>query len=162
MRSTATTLILAVLFATAGNAQELTAAMSGYQPLGLDDLDGELPVSAELRVTMPISDRFAIEPFVTGGKDDRRVRAGLEGFYGVQIRQRILRFSNTYAFATYGVAGYYSRSGYEGPLIGHFGFGLKQRVAKYLAFRPEVHLVTYHVVPIGARFVAGLSVGTGP
>ena len=83
------------------------------------------------------------------------------GFYGVQIRQRLMRFTNAYAFTTYGVAGYYSRDGYEGPLIGHFGFGLKRRVWKHLAFRPEAHLVTYHVVPIGARFVAGLSVDAG-
>ena len=53
-----------------------------------------------------------------------------------EIRQRIIRFTNAYAFATYGVAGYYSPSGYEGPVIGHFGFGLNQRVSKHLAFRP--------------------------
>jgi hypothetical protein len=149
------------VFAAVGNAQELTAAISGYAPFGIDDLDGELPLSAELRFTMPISDRFALEPFVTAGADHSRERAGLEGFYGVQIRQRIARLTNAYAFATYGVAGYYSRSGYDGPLIGHFGLGLKRRVSRHLAFRPEVHLVTYHVVPIGARFVAGFSVDAG-
>jgi hypothetical protein len=30
-----------------------------------------------------------------------------------------------------------------------------------VAFRPEVQLVTFHVVPIGARFVAGFSTGLG-
>jgi hypothetical protein len=63
---------------------------------------------------------------------------------------------------TYGVAGYYSSYDYDGPVIGHFGFGLRQRVSKHLAFRPEVQLVTFHVVQIGARFVAGLSVIGAP
>ena len=153
--------LIVVAMSTAGNAQELAVALSAYAPFGIDDLDGELPLSAEFRLTVPISDRFAVEPFVTAGQSRSRSNGGAEGFYGLQIRQQIVRFTNAYAFATYGVSGYYSRSGYEGPIIGQFGFGLNQRVSKYLAFRPEVHLVTYHVVPIGARFVAGLSVSAG-
>jgi len=159
MRKMVTTSLLVMALSTAGEAQQLTVALSAYRPFGIDDLDGELPLSAEVRLTVPISDRFALEPFVTAG-NGRGARGG-EGFYGLQLRHRIVRFTNADAFTTYGVAGYYSRSGYEGPLIGHFGLGLSQRVSKYLAFRPEVHLVTYHIVPIGARFVAGFSLGAG-
>ena len=160
MRRVLATSLIVMAMSTAGNAQELTVAFSAYTPFGLDDLDGELPLSGELRVTMPMSERFAIEPFVTAG---RRVDSlGTEGFYGLQIRQRIVSFTNAYAFATYGVSGYYySRAGYLGPILGQFGFGLNQRIWKRLTFRPEVQVVTFHVVPIGARFVAGLSVNAG-
>jgi hypothetical protein len=161
MRRIAAALLFTIALAAKSDAQELTAALSAYAPLGIDDLDGQVPVSAELRFTMPISDRFAVEPFVTAGADRSPGASRAEGFYGVQIRQRIRRVTNTYAFATYGLAGYYSRAGYGAPLIGHFGIGLKHRVSKLLSFRPEIQLVTFHIVPVGVRFAAGLSVDAG-
>jgi hypothetical protein len=163
MRRIPATLLFAIALATAAEAQELTVALSAYGPFGINDLDGELPLSAELRFTMPISDGFALEPFVTAGSHRSRRKAGPEGFYGAQIRQRIVRFTsrNAYAFATYGVAAHYSRFGSNLPVMGHFGFGLHRCMSAYLAFRPEVHLVTFHVVPIGVRFVAGFSVEVG-
>ena len=161
MRKIATTLLFIGVFAAVGEAQELTAAASAYASFGLDDLDGTLPLSAELRFTMPVSERFALEPFVTAGEDRRRRSPGLEGFYGLQIRQRIGPVANGFLFATYGVAGYYSKYGYDGPVIGHFGFGLKQRLSEHLAFRPEVHLITVGVIPVGVRLVAGFTVDRG-
>jgi hypothetical protein len=167
MRRIAAILPFAIPLAAAAEAQELTAALSAYSPFGINDLDGELPLSAEFRFTMSISDRFALEPFVTVGSHRSRRRAGPEGFFGAQVRQRIVRFTskNVYAFATlfatYGAAACYSGFGSYPPVIGHFGFGLHQRVSDYLAFRPEAQLVTFHVVPIGARFVAGVSVDVG-
>ena len=155
-----TTLLFVLALAARADAQELTAALSAYGPFGIDDLDGGLPVSAELRFTMPMSDRLALEPFVTTGAPGGGRSAGREGFYGVQIRQRIARLTgqSAYAFATYGAAGYYSKVGLGPPLIGQFGVGLHKRMSDRLAFRPEIQLVTFHVVPIGARFVAGVSV----
>jgi hypothetical protein len=84
-------------------------------------------------------------------------------FYGVQIRHRIasLTREHVYAFATYGAAGYYSASGLNPPIIGYFGLGMHQRLSGRLAFRPEIQLVTFHIVPIGARYVAGMSVDLG-
>ena len=160
MRRFAVTILFFTAIGAAAEAQELTAAVSVYRPFGVDDLDGRLPASAEVRITIPVSGRFAIEPFATVGSDSRRV-ADAEGFYGVQVRQRIarLRTRNGFAFATYGVAAYYSRYDSIPPIFGHVGIGLHRRVSKYLAFRPEVHLVTIAVVPIAARFVAGLSFG---
>jgi hypothetical protein len=160
MRRIAATLLFGIALAAPAEAQELTGAFAAYGPFGIDDLDGELPLSAEFRFSMPISERFALEPFVTAGSHRSRRRAGPEGFYGAQIRQRFVRFTskNAYAFATYGAAAYYSRFGSDPPVFGHFGFGLHHCVSQHLAFRPEVHLVTFHVVPIGVRFVAGLSV----
>jgi hypothetical protein len=164
MRKMAPTLLFAMALASAVEAQELTAALSRYGSLGVNDLDGELPLSVELRFTLPMSDRFALEPFVTAGSQPGRRRAAPEGFYGAQIRQRFVRFTtqNTYVFATYGVAAYYSRSGSYPPVIGHFGFGLHQEISKHVSFRPEVQLVSFHVVPIGVRFVAGLSLDWEP
>ena len=132
MRRVAATLLLVIALAAPAEGQELTVGLSAYRSFGIDDLDGELPLSAEFPVTVPISDRFALEPFIVAGSHSSRRKAGLEGFYGAQIRQRI---------------------------IGHFGLGLRLRVSEHLAFRPEVHLVTFHVVPIGARLVAGFSAG---
>ena len=151
------------MLAAVAEAQELSAGISGYAPFGLYDLDGKLPLSAELRFSMPIADRLAFEPFVTAGPDFGHGWSSPQGFYGVQIRQRLVRLTNGFAFATYGVAGGYSRAagGVWPPVIGHFGFGLKQRVSKHLSFRPEVHLVTLHVIPVGARLVAGFSVDAG-
>jgi hypothetical protein len=164
MRRIAAALFLTVALATPIEAQEVAAALSIYGPFGIDDLDGQLPPSVEVRFTVPLSDRFALEPFVTVGSRRDRRSDGHEGFYGAQIRQRIVRLTgqNIYAFATYGAAAYYSGYGSLPPIIGHVGFGLRQRLLEHLAFRPEVQLVTFHVVPIGARFVAGFSIGLGP
>jgi hypothetical protein len=152
-------LLVAITCAASAGAQELGAALSIYQPFGLDDLDGALPPSAEFRISIPVSRRFALEPFVTIGRNAKG-SAGPEGFYGLQIRQRVVSLDKerTYAFATYGLAAYYSRYASLAPVIGQLGFGLHQRLSGRLAFRPEVQLVTYHVVPIGARLVAGLAV----
>jgi hypothetical protein len=159
MRRIAAALLLVIPLATPAKAQEVAAALSIYRPFGIDDLDGELPLSVEVRCTVPLTDRFALEPFVTVGSRRDRRSDGHEGFYGAQIRHRIVRLTgqNTYAFATYGAAAYYSGYGSLPPIIGHVGFGLRQRLLEHLAFRPEVQLVTFHIVPIGARFVAGLS-----
>jgi hypothetical protein len=163
MRRIAAALFLASALAAPAEAQELAAGLSIYGPFGIDDLDGELPLSAEFRFTVTLSDRFALEVFVTAGSHRDRRWAGPEGFYGAQIRQRIGRFTgkHVYAFATYGAAAYYSRFGSFPPVNGHFGFGLRQRLSEHLAFRPEVQLVTFHIVPIGARFVAAFSMDLG-
>ena len=162
MSRIAAALLVALAFATSADAQEASAFLSIYTPLGIDDLDEDLPPSAELRFTVSLSDRFALEPFVTVGSQANR-SVGPEGFYGAQIRQRIVRLTGEsgYAYVTYGVAAYYSKYGSLAPVIGQFGFGLRRRVSGQVGFRPEVQLVTFHVVPIGVRFLAGLSVDLG-
>jgi hypothetical protein len=163
MRTIAAALLLAIGFATSAEAQELGAAVSIYGPFGIDDLDGGFPPSASVRFTVPLSDRLALEPFVTVGSRRNRRSAGLEGFYGAQVRQRIVTLTgeDVYLFATYGAAAYYSQYGSLAPVFGQLGFGLHQRVSERLAFRPEIQLVTFYVIPIGARVLAGLSVDLG-
>jgi hypothetical protein len=120
------TLLLAIALPLLAEAQEVTASLSMYGPFGINDLDGELPPSAEFRFTAPVSDRLAVEAFVTAGRQRSPRSAGFEGFYGAQIRHRIaaLTRDSVYAFATYGAAAYYSRYGSSPFFIGHFGFGM--------------------------------------
>src|ERR1044071_1238176 len=93
--------LVALVFANGAEAQELTLGVTTYAPFGLDDLDGKLPVSAELRGTLQISEKFALEPFITAGTTHWAAGRMTEGFYGLQVRQRI---TNTSAFITYGAA----------------------------------------------------------
>ena len=155
MRKVAAIFLFAMAVAATPDAQELAASISSYTPFGIDDLDAKLPVSAELRVTFPISDRFALEPFVTKGTTQH---FGNEGFYGLQVRQLLIRSLQTDVFVTYGVAALYARARVSAPYIGDFGAGLKWRVLKHLAIRPEVHLITFRVIPVGARLGLGVSV----
>ena len=159
MHTLATALLFIAIGAAPAGAQELTAAVSTYGSFGIDDLDGGMPISLEVRVSIPFSDRFAFEPFFTAGAS-QLPRGGLEGFYGGQIRQRIARLtaSDRFAFVTYGAGGYYySGNGLGPPIGGLFGFGLHQRVSARVAFRPEIQLVSFHIVPVGTRLVAGIS-----
>jgi hypothetical protein len=163
MRTIAAACLLAAAFATSAQAQELGTSVAAYTPFGVADLDAAFPPSAEFRFAVRLSDRFAVEPFVSVASRTNRRSAGLEGFYGAQIRQRIARITGqvAYLFTTYGAAAYYSKYGSLAPVFGQFGFGLHQHIAERLVFRPEIQVVTFHVVPIGARFLAGLSVDLG-
>jgi hypothetical protein len=157
------TVLLVCSLPVIAEAQELTASVWGYAPFGINDLGGELPPSAEIRVTLPLSERLSLEPFVTVGRHGNRRGAGVEGFYGAQIRHRIGRFTSdsTYAFGTYGVGAYYSTYGSLPPIIGHFGVGVHHRLFGPAAVRAEVQMLTFHVVPIGARYAAGFSLALG-
>lgn len=159
MRSMFAAVVVTVGLAIPAAAQEVSAFVAVYGPFGIGGLDGGLPPSAEFRFSLSLSDRFTLEPFASVGSRKDRGSAGPEGFYGVQVRQRIaaLTREDLYAFATYGVSSYYSRYGSQPPVIGHFGFGMHQRVSGRLAFRPEVQVVTFYVIPIGARLLAGVS-----
>ena len=63
----AAALFLAVALATPAEAQEVAVALSIYGPFGIYDLDGKLPPSVESPFTVPLSERFSLEPFVTVG-----------------------------------------------------------------------------------------------
>jgi hypothetical protein len=156
-----TGLALAALLVTGPvAAQEITLSGWVYRPLGVGDLDGKLPVSAEVRASLPVSGRLQLEPFASVGTSGRSVRYRV-GFYGVQVRQQIDRLSRggTPVFVTYGVASVYSRSAISPPFIGHLGLGARRRLSQFIALRPEVQLITFHVVPIGLRFSIGVSIG---
>jgi hypothetical protein len=158
MRKLAAALLFVATVATTADAQELTTALS-ISSVGSGSGNGPYP-SAEFRASLPTSDRFAVEPFVTLGSQQRPVR-GLEGFYGVQIRQRIAHLTSreSYVFATYGVSAYYWKSGSEAPVIGQIGFGVRHRISRWVAIRSDVQFMTWTYYPLGARFTLGLSLG---
>lgn len=164
MRHIGRALFFALALAEPADAQEVTTSIWGYRPFPIGDLGG-LPPSLELLVTIPTSDRFAVEPFVTVGW--RPTSRGPEALLGVQVRQRLQRWTteNRFAFASYGGASSVplcsSMEGWESypAVFGQVGFGLHQLLSEHVAVRPEVQVMTYGPIPIGARFVIGLSVG---
>jgi hypothetical protein len=160
MGRTAAQFLFAMSLAAAATAQGVTASVATYGPFGVNDLDGDLPTSGELRLSVPTSARLAIEPFATVWSR----QAGMTGLFGVQLRQRVAQLDNRrgQVFATYGAAGYYySGKTSDSGVFGLFGLGLHHRVTAHVAFRPEVQLVTFHIVPIGARLMMGLSIHRG-
>jgi hypothetical protein len=164
MVKTTATFLLAVTLAATARAQGVTASIATYGTFGLGDLDGDLPTSAELRLTIPISEKQAIEPFVTVRPFHKGLGSAFEGLYGAQILRRVgppLADRKGYVFATYGAAGSYPLNATDNGVFGLVGLGLHHRVTKRVAVRPEVQLVTFYVVPIGARFSVGLSVHRG-
>ena len=146
MRATVAVLLLTVGIARPATGQELTIGPAAYSQFVTDDLSKfGRPLMAEVRLSYPLSDRFAFEPFID--VPSRMV--------GAQIRQRLVRLTTrkgSYAFVNYGAAT---------PIIGHVGFGWHQRLSDRLAFRPEVRLVTFHVVPVGVLLAGGVSVRLG-
>jgi len=156
MRTFGVAFLFVAAVASTGHAQELTTALS-ISSFG-SGIRGPHP-SAEFRASLPALDRVAIEPFVTVGSKQKPAR-GREGFYGVQIRQRIayLTTRESYVFATYGLSAYYSESSIHAPVVGQLGFGVRQRTSRYMAFRSEIDFLTWTYYPLGARFTLGVSV----
>lgn len=143
MRATVAVLLLTVGFARPAPAQELIVGPVGYRQYANEDLsDFGPPLMTELRASFPLSDRLDLEPFAD--VPSRMV--------GAQIRQRLARLTTdngSFGFVSYGMASL---------IIGHVGFGWHLRISDRLAFRPEVRLVTFHVVPVGALVSGGVSV----
>jgi len=137
--------------------------------------------SANIRVTAPLSRRFALEGFLEAG----RMYESTGGLYGIQVKQRLLRASTPTreVFLTYGIAGGYSHYAAEeyrytgpngpevyrtaahtnvvAPIFPLVGGGIQQRVATRLAVRVEGQLVTWLYVPVAVRALAGVSIPIG-
>jgi hypothetical protein len=135
------------------------------------------------RVTIPFGRRFAVE----GSVGFYHEHESLEGFYGVQIKQTIVRASSahTEVFATYGALGWYSyerartisytsyngtpetehlpsRTDLQPPVIAVVGSGIERRVASRLAVRVDVQGFVCVVDPVaGARVVGNVSIPIG-
>ena len=142
--------------------------------------------SAELRVTVPFTPRFAVEGSTTIGQRGSEFFTRIEGLYMVQIRQR-LRHSADGAFqpfVTYGAAGYYahvsqrqvvvpnpgggvyttpaySYTEVDEPFAAVFGGGFQQRLGSRLALRADAQMVTFLYLPLGYRFSTSVSIPLG-
>jgi len=171
------------------------AASAGAQPVAARNVEigagvggvlswyvGGIP-GADVRVSVPVSERRAVEGFVglTPVLDNATT-----GFYGVLVRQRVGREtrSNPETFFSYGVVGgftHYHNPGYQSrapngetvivparsqtviapPIIGMIGGGIQQRVAPRLSVRVEGQAIMALILPVGVRVAAGVSVPLG-
>jgi hypothetical protein len=170
--------ILEIACATAAAAQapatrpspELGVGVTGVKLFPVLDNDAQTDRDIDVRVTTPLTRRFAVEGFVTVGRYRNQWREREErGFYGVQIKQRLAGAGGDrlHAFVTYGAAGQYSRVHLFGrtehhgtpPWLPLAGGGFQQMLGgSRAAFRIEGQAVLFAVVPFGVRVSAGLSI----
>src|SRR5262245_47165522 len=160
MRRIARALLFGLVFATTATAQEATVAIWGYETFGVPAFDGSLPPSLELRATIPTSERFAVEPFISAGRRHTARGTSTEGLFGVQIRQRLVGWTDEggFVFASYGAATYGPfarlRPDMEGwdvypAVLGQIGLGLRRRLSEHVGLRPEIQVMTVGPIPIG-------------
>jgi hypothetical protein len=154
-----------------------------YADSSTDSLDEG---SADLRVTLPFTPRFAFEGIGTIGQRGNEYWSRTEGLYLMQIRQRLRRTGSSpfQPFITYGAAGYYAhvaqrdvtipqRGGgsyiipadsyneVDEPFAIAVGAGFQQRLAGYAAVRAEAQLLTFLYLPLGYRFSTSVSIPLG-
>jgi len=146
--------------------------LAGGVATGSLDFDGaELRSGmAGVRVSAPLSNRFAIEGDVVAGPGGqtccfRRV----EGFYTVQVRQRLTGAPGPGFFLTYGGAGYFAREHYPGlrrtiveaPFIAVVGVGIDRSLARHVRVRADVQGLTVLHLPLGVRGSVGVAFDLG-
>jgi hypothetical protein len=137
----------------------------------------------DVRLTFPVSDRFAVETLVAATPTFADFTAG---FYGVQVKQRIRKGASATVqpFVSYGAIGVFAHyhddeyrytsasslpvvvPSHRGtfvspPLLGLIGGGVQRSVASRLAVRIEAQAVMALVLPVGVRVAAGVSVPIG-
>ena len=177
--------ILVVLWAGAVSAQstpsrsiEIGAGLGGVMSWW-----GVATPGGDVRVTIPTSDRFAVEALIGRAPREGGVTRGL---YGGQIKQTVRKWqsADVEPFLTYGLIGVFERyhldeyqytsatgkvtvsqavtySYVYPPLIGLIGGGVQRRVAAHLAVRFEAQAVMALILPVGVRVAAGVSVPLG-
>ena len=129
-----------------------------------------------------ISKRLSVEAFVDPHQKDE----SSYGFFGVQLKQRLVRAGagRTEVFATFGSVGSYerqsqweaagvsvdgtsrfyetSRTNVEAPLLPVFGADLRSRITNHLTIRLGLQSVAWgSSSTIGARLSAGVSIAIG-
>ena len=164
-------------------AAQVEVGVSGSR-LGVVSFEGAGGIAgAGVRVTAPITPRFAVEGYLDVMNVDRW---SVNGLYGLQIKQRIIRMSkaNTSVFATYGTMGGFSHSRpYEyryrltsgaeeiyrreantwgtPPIVPMIGIGVQQPVARHLAVRLDGQALVAPPFGMGGRLSFGVSVPFG-
>jgi len=136
----------------------------------------------ELRATVPVSPRFALEAAVSVGFSDRYL-ATKEGLYQVLVKQRLRSVERGafHPFLLYGIAGYWARGdvaaadiplpdgtvfhrragsfgSIDEPYLAVLGGGVDYAAARHLGVRADVQWLTFIGLPAGFRTMAGLSV----
>jgi hypothetical protein len=136
----------------------------------------------EVRATVPVSTRFAVEGAVSLGHSDRYL-ATTEGLYQILVKQRLrsLERGRLRPFLLYGVAGYYARGdvaaakipqpdgtvfdrpagsfgSVDEPYFAALGGGVDHRTTRHLGVRADAQWITFLGLPAGFRTMVGLSV----
>jgi hypothetical protein len=150
------------------------------------DTDSLTEGSADLRVTLPFTPRFAFEAIGTIGQRRNEFWNRTEGLYLMQIRQRLRRTDTSpfQPFITYGAVGYYAHvtqrelripqpgggmytspattyDEMEQPIATAVGVGFQQRLGSQVAIRADTQLVTFLFLPLGMRFSTTVSLPLG-
>jgi hypothetical protein len=119
-------------------------------------------------VTLPINERFAIQPLVTYGRSTERfhtARPTLQAFmtYGLAAgweRDEVAPMTYFNGRTNQTIPGYTSHDFAEIP-ISLFGGGVRQAVGRHLAIRAEAQVSGFFIIPIGIRGSIGLAVALG-
>jgi hypothetical protein len=180
--------------ATTANAQlarppaEIGGGISGLITIPSQDFftnDFAAP-TADLRITLPLTPRFALEGIGTIGRRGTAFFSRIEGLYVFQIKQHILSGARGgfHPFLIYGVAGYYSHvsqrevrvpqpdgsvfispaftyTEWDEPMATLIGGGIQHEIARRLALRADAQLVTLLYLPLGTRISGGISIPFG-
>lgn len=142
--------------------------------------------TADLRVSVPVSPRWAVEGVVMVGRRDAGFHERTEGLYFVQLKQRLYSAERRRLrpFLTYGLAGYYahvyqpaSDIAQPGGIIIHrpattfreldppyataVGAGVDYRASRWLALRADTQMVSILYLPLLVRSSIGVSIPIG-
>jgi hypothetical protein len=144
----------------------------GLTAAGINDVDFiDLRLAGpalDLRVTLPLTPRFAFEATATVAGDTTASVRQTAGLYTLQIRQRIARASTgrSQVFVTYGGTGNYSRvsgphyayNATDPPVFTTAGVSFQQTLGRHVAVRFDAQAITLLYLPLAARVSAGLSI----
>ena len=186
---------LILLSAAAASAQDplpLPEIGAGYGGLIVKEKGGDMTVGASqpaihLRATVPFTPRFSFEALTTISSST--TEPGFDrtnGLYIFQVKQRLggATDQRSYAFLTYGAAGYYGRfhqnpvsvtlpggrqeniveytyNQTDPPFFAVVGGGVQHDLGRRVAFRADAQLVTLAWHPVAVRLSAGISLPIG-
>jgi len=151
---------------------QLGLGITGIANLDLGDFGVPPHPWADARVTVPISDRFAIEGTTSVTKHVTRSSEKVVIFYTIQMKQNIGRRTTSLGlqrFLTYGAVGAIERlssprhtsTQYSEPGATVVGAGVEREVGRHIALRADAQLMTFLVIPLGARFTGSVSIPIG-
>ena len=151
---------------------ELGVGVNGIRIADIDFLQPRVAGPAlDLRATVPLTARFAVEALVTIDRATNSYERRDEGLYTLQIKQRIARVSTarTHVFLTYGATGNYARvsatryayTEADPPVFATVGAGVERTLGRYLGVRVDAQVMTVLYLPLAVRVSAGLSIPFG-
>lgn len=151
---------------------ELGLGISGVATSGDDNKDDIWsplqPPGAHIRVTVPVSARFALEGGMSAAIHSKPHDRRVVGYYAFQVKQRLAASGSVHPFVTYGVAGWYRAPNFPGwsnhlepPWLAVVGGGLEQELGSHVSVRADAQLLSLLWLPLGVRYAASISIPLG-